>query len=78
MCSDTYESLPVADKVAIRKAVTALRNISRGYQLHEIDNGLPIRYFTTGEINCHKDICGNGAYITVDGEIEINFTYIGD
>lgn len=77
MCSDTYERLPIADKVAIRKAVTALRNVSRGYQLHEIDNGMPIRYFTTGKINCHKDMSG-GAYVTVDDRAVFHVTYGGE
>lgn len=63
--SDIWDKLSTSDKVAIRKAITALQNVYRGYWLHEIDNGMPIRYFTKGNIKCHKDGCG-GAYIAVN------------
>lgn len=67
--SDTWDKLSTSDRVAIRKAITALRNIGRGYQLHEIDNGMPIRYFTKGNIEGHKSPFDDGFYIMVDGRI---------
>lgn len=67
--SDTWDKLSTSDRVAIRKAMTALRNIGRGYQLHEIDNGMPIRYFTKGNIEGHKSPFDDGFYVMVDGRI---------
>lgn len=67
--SDTWDKLSTSDRVAIRKAITALRNIGRGYQLHEIDNGMPIRYFTKGNIEGHKSPFDDGFYVMVDGRI---------
>lgn len=67
--SDTWDKLSTSDRVAIRKAITALRNIGRGYQLHEIDNGMPIRYFTKGDIEGHKSPFDDGFYVMVDGRI---------
>lgn len=69
MCSDVWNELSMADKVAIRKAITALKNVSYGYQLHEIDNGMPIRYFTKGDIEGHKSPLDDGFYVMVDGRI---------
>ena len=69
MCSDVWNELSMADKVAIRKAITALKNVSYGYQLHEIDNGMPIRYFTKGDIEGHKSPFNDGFYVMVDGRI---------
>lgn len=69
MCSDVWNELSMADKVAIRKAITALKNVSYGYQLHEIDNGMPIRYFTKGDIEGHKSPFDDGFYVMVDGRI---------
>lgn len=67
--SDIWDKLSTSDRVAIRKAITALRNIGRGYQLHEIDNGMPIRYFTKGNIEGHKSPFDDGFYVMVDGRI---------
>lgn len=78
MQSDVWEKLPISDRVAIRKAVTALRNVNHGYWLHEIDNGMPIRYFTKGHIECHKDPCDNGCYIRVNDRNVINVKYGGE
>lgn len=78
MKSDLWDKMSTSDRVAIRKAITALRNVNHGYWLHEIDNGMPIRYFTKGRIECHKDPCGNGCYIRVDGRNVINVTYGGE
>lgn len=75
--SDIWDKLSTSDKVAIRKAITALQNLYHGYWLHEIDNGMPIRYFTKGDIKCHQDL--NGGYnITVDGRHVFNVTYGGE
>lgn len=78
MCSDVWNELSMADKVAIRKAITALKNVSYGYQLHEIDNGMPIRYFTKGDIECHKDCSNGGYYISINGRNVINVMYGGE
>lgn len=78
MKSDLWDKMSTSDKVAIRKAITALRNVNHGYWLHEIDNGMPIRYFTKGHIECHKDPCGGGCYIRVGGRNVINVTYGGE
>lgn len=67
MCSDVWNELSMADKVAIRKAITALKNVNHGYWLHEIDNGMPIRYFTKGNIEGHK--FDDGFYVMVDGRL---------
>ena len=77
MCSDVWNKLPTSDKVAIRKAITALRNVDYGYSLHEIDNGMPIRYFTKGNIKCSQDLSG-GYYISVDGRKVVNVTHGGE
>lgn len=67
MCSGVWNELSMADKVAIRKAITALKNVNHGYWLHEIDNGMPIRYFTKGNIEGHK--FDDGFYVMVDGRL---------
>lgn len=77
MQSDIWNKLPTSDKIAIRKAVTALRNVSRGYWLHEIDNGMPIRYFTKGRIECHKDL-NDSCYVSVNGRKVFYATYGGE
>lgn len=77
MCSDVWNELSTSDKVAIRKAIMALKNVN-GHWLHEIDNGMPIRYFTKGNIECHQDRCSGGYYISVNGRDVINVTYGGE
>ena len=77
MQSNVWDKLSTSDKIAIRKAITALQNVSRGYWLHEIDNGMPIRYFTKGDIKCHKDLSG-GYCISVNGRNVFHVTYGGE
>lgn len=69
MKTDVWDKLSVRDRHAIKKAQMALENVYHGDWKHEIDTGMPIRYFTKGKIESKKSPFDDGFYVMVDGRI---------
>ena len=64
--SEKWNGLSIVDKKAIEKLCVVLRNRWDKW-FTEVDEGLPIAYYTNGEVQCRKNDCTNQWMIIVDG-----------
>lgn len=60
------EKVGANEKIAIRKAISAIRTLYSGYEI-DIDEGLPITYYTVKRVDCSKR--GERAEIRINGRL---------